>query len=366
MKPSFVTFVGGWGDTPVERMMADAHQAIVRDTLERAASTGAFENLVLVTDSPDIAQNVTDSVSVEASSSPFHFGSELRRIARKYHMESIFYTGGGAVPLLSLGQMTDIARQLTESSDTVISNNPYSGDLIGFTPATALEKVELPTIDNPLPQILEREGDLTAVSLPKDVTTLLDVDTPTDLAILGLYPSIGSNLRGYLDSVKLDNRRVKQIAKLMTVREAELLVAGRVGSYVWSRLEQETACRTRVISEERGMRSDSRDTQGKVTSILGLHLEQVGSREFFQHLAQLGDAAVLDTRVLFHHLRLCLEPSDRYLSDMMRPNEIENAWLREFTRAALEAPIPVIFGGHSLVSGGLLAMIDIAWANIDS
>ena len=362
MKPLFVTFVGGWGATPVERMMSGAHRAMVRDTLERAASTGEFQQLVLVADFPDLA----GTASIEPPLSPFHFGRELQRITHKYRMEKVFYIGGGALPLLSADGIAEIARQLAQSNETVISNNPYSGDLIAFTPAAALDKIELPAIDNPLPRLLEAEAGLTGHSLPKDVTTLLDVDTPTDLAILSLYPSIGPNLRSYLDAVELDTRRIERIAKLMTVRESELLVAGRVGSYVWSKLEQETACRTRIISEERGMRTDGRDARGAAKSVLGLYAEQVGPGQFFKHLAQLGDGVVLDTRVLFNHLGLDLEPSDRYLSDMMQPDGIKNEWLREFTQAAIEAPVPAVFGGHSLVSGGLLAMIDIAWSGIDS
>ena len=362
MKPSFVTFVGGWGDTPVERMMSDAHRAMVRDTLEQAASTGAFQQLVVVADLPDLAGRV----SVEPPLSPFHFGRELRRIAHKYRMEKVFYVGGGALPLLSADRMAEIADQLAQSDDTVISNNPYSGDLIAFTPAAALDDIELPAIDNPLPRLLEAEAGLTGNSLPKDVTTLLDVDTPTDLAILSLYPSTGPNLREHLGAVDLDTRRIEQIARLMTVRESELLVAGRIGSYAWSKLEQETACRTRIISEERGMRTDGREARGSARSVLGLHIERVGPGRFFEHMAQLGEGVILDTRVLFSHLGLNLEPSDRYLSDMMQPDGIENEWLREFTQAAIEAPVPVVLGGHSLVSGGLLAMIDIAWSGHDS
>jgi len=40
---------------------------------------------------------------------------------------------------------------------------------------------------------------------------------------------------------------------------------------------------------------------------------------------------------------------------------VEEPFLREFTRAAVEAPIPVLLGGHSLVFGDLMALIEFAW-----
>jgi hypothetical protein len=41
--------------------------------------------------------------------------------------------------------------------------------------------------------------------------------------------------------------------------------------------------------------------------------------------------------------------------------------VREFTQAALSAAVPVVLGGHSLVSGGLYALVEAAWArsNVD-
>ena len=40
---------------------------------------------------------------------------------------------------------------------------------------------------------------------------------------------------------------------------------------------------------------------------------------------------------------------------------IETAWLRELTQAAAEASVPVLLGGHALVSDGLRLLVDAAW-----
>jgi hypothetical protein len=40
--------------------------------------------------------------------------------------------------------------------------------------------------------------------------------------------------------------------------------------------------------------------------------------------------------------------------------------LRRFTEAALACPIPLVLGGHTLVSGGLYVLIEAAWARSET
>src|SRR6185437_7376806 len=82
-------------------------------------------------------------------------------------------------------------------------------------------------------------------------------------------------------------------------------------------------------------------------------------------LADLGNAAFNDSRVLCNHPRINPSPSDRFYSDLLRPDAIEDAIVRDFTRAAANAPIPIVLGGHSLVSGGLWTLIDATWLKRD-
>ncbi|MDO9066502.1 MAG: hypothetical protein Q7U96_05410, partial [Chloroflexota bacterium] len=49
----------------------------------------------------------------------------------------------------------------------------------------------------------------------------------------------------------------------------------------------------------------------------------------------------------------------------MQPELIANPFARQFTEAAMQAPIPVVLGGHTLVAGGLWALIDAAWQEKD-
>jgi hypothetical protein len=147
--------------------------------------------------------------------------------------------------------------------------------------------------------------------------------------------------------------------------KAEVLLAGRVGSQVWSHFERETACRMRVYSEERGMQAAGRDSSGDARSILAYQLREVGPQRLFAQLAEMADAAVIDTRPLLAHLGSGASRADRFWSDLRCPDEIREPSLREFTQAAVAAPLPVLVGGHSLVAGGLMLLTDAAWREED-
>jgi hypothetical protein len=101
------------------------------------------------------------------------------------------------------------------------------------------------------------------------------------------------------------------------------------------------------------MRASGRLARGEVRSLLGALLESIGPERFFALLGELCDVALLDTRVLFAHLRLTPGTADRFASDQLAPAAIADPTVRAFTAAAAAAPVPVLLGGHSLVSGGL-------------
>jgi hypothetical protein len=122
----------------------------------------------------------------------------------------------------------------------------------------------------------------------------------------------------------------------------------------------------RLFAEERGLQAAGRDLNGQARSLLAYHLQAVGTRRFFGELAQLGQAAFIDTRPLFAHMELKPSRPDRFLSDAMQPDGIEDAWVREFTVAACQAPIPVVLGGSSLVASGVQLLSEAAWRRKDA
>jgi hypothetical protein len=155
----------------------------------------------------------------------------------------------------------------------------------------------------------------------------------------------------------------RRVMRVLCDGTAELVVAGRVGSATWQYLERETACRVRVISEERGLAAAGPGHRAR--SVLGYLLEDHGPAGLFGRLGELGDAVVLDTRILAAHLAVTWSREDRFQSDLLAPGNISDGLLRELTEAAVDCPVPVILGGHSLVSGGLMALTDAAWLEHD-
>lgn len=97
-------------------------------------------------------------------------------------------------------------------------------------------------------------------------------------------------------------------------------------------------------------------------SILGLVLDDRGPSALGHALAELGDAAMVDTRVLLAH-RLGADEAawppaeDRFASDLLLADAIGDPWLRALTASARDARIPVVLGGHSVVGPGLRLLV---------
>lgn len=356
-------FVGTRWASPVEAMLSGAYQAIALDTIARAREAGAFERIVVATNSTEFARLAQClPVEVDLDDGMFHFGQRLRGLVHRYRPPRVFYLGAGSGPLLTADDLASAARLLACSENTAISNNYFSADMVGYTPAAAIEDIELPANDNDLPYRLVRQAGLRHVALPRGAGTMIDVDTPTDLAVLRLHPGAGPHTHSFLATAALDSIPLAATLPILRDPSRQIVVAGRVSQAVWARLEDDFRCGVRVYAEERGMRASGREARGEVRSLLGFLLEEAGPHAFFQHLAELGQAAFLDSRVLFHHCHWNPSAADRFYSDLLDAESISDARVREFTRAARRAPIPVVLGGHSLVSGGLWVLADLCHA----
>ena len=367
-RPTLVVFLGGLGDTPVEQMVGSAQRGAALDTIEAALSTGAFERTILATDQA-CDQDLPPGLELDIDDGPFHFGRRLAGIIRRHSLTSVVYLGGGSMPLLDGAGLSQITQGL--EGDRARTNNRFSSDLVAF-PITpdVLAAVEGVDRDNSLARAIEESAGLTLEELPRTVATQMDIDSPSDLAVLALTGEGGPRLRDYLRSLESETHSTGQalsltayqrVLPLLTDREAQIVVAGRVGSHAWQYLERETACRVRLFAEERGLESDDRASTGTARSLLGFVIEAAGIDRFFELLPQLGDAAFIDTRVLLAHMRIDATREDRFLSDLGNWTAISDPFLRDFTRLATEADIPVLLGGHSLMSGGLMALNECAW-----
>ena len=102
-------------------------------------------------------------------------------------------------------------------------------------------------------------------------------------------------------------------------------------------------------------------------SLLADWLERLGPVDLIGELSGLGDGVILDSRVLMAALAGSSRAADwppaeeRFASDFLDAPGIATPWLAELTQAAGNAPIPILLGGHSLVSDGLRILVDAAW-----
>jgi hypothetical protein len=260
---------------------------------------------------------------------------------------------------LSPTKLARVAHSIATARERVITNNYFSSDWAAWTPGTAITRIEPPALDNDLAWRLNRQAGLDVAVWPKSAATLFDIDTPTDLMILSRSPQLSPRLGAYLQRLPLETARVDALAQLLNDPRAELVVAGRVSAFTIQQLEQNSPAQFRVFSEERGMRASGRLARGAVRSLLGMLYESVGPQRFFERLAELGQGAILDTRVLLAHGGRQVATPDRFYCDTLEAEKIVDAFAREFTLAARESGLPLLLGGHSLVSGGLAALLEL-------
>jgi CTP:molybdopterin cytidylyltransferase MocA len=356
---------GSGQGSEVECMVAQARQAITLDTVDKALTVEGIDRVIVSTNSHSLAEQLRDKsicVELDTPGEEFHFGRQLLALIDKYKIEKLFYMGGGSGPLLSAEEMGHIAESLLSADRLLIANNFYSTDFVGLTPASILKDTDPPAFDNDLGWLLGETLGLPIRELPRTAATQLDVDTPIDLMTLKLHPAAGRHLQQYLESLDLDISHLEEAIEFFTKREAMVVVAGRVSAATWTYLESETACQVRLFAEERGMRASGRQARGKARSLLGFYLDEVGEERFFATLGTLGQAAFIDSRVIFAHRGLWPPAADRFYSDLRQPEKIADPFVKRFTEAAMQAPIPIVLGGHSLVAGGLYALIEAAWA----
>ncbi len=368
-KVSLIIFSGGEGDSIPEKMVARAREAVALDTIAKARRIEGIGRIIVATASARFAQRLAAlpiQVEQDTPGQPFHFGRRLQQLISDHHLGKPLYMGGGSGALLTERELRMTVEAVLSSRRILVTNNFHSTDFCAFSPGEAINCIEPPLYDNNLSWLLREKLDLSVVHLPRTLGTIVDVDTPADLLVLKLHPATPPQTRRYLEGLPLDTSRLECALHVFTSRDREALVAGRVSSNMWQYLERQTACRVRLISEERAMRASGRQARGEVRSLLGYHLQAVGAKQFFAELSQLADAAFLDSRVLMAHRGPLPKAADRFWSDLYRPKEIENPFLQEFTTEAMHASLPVVLGGHSLVSGGLCALVDTAWQRLDA
>ncbi len=361
--PTLILLHGQTGTGEAERMVGQARLAAA-GVSARAAREGGFGQVVLATDDPEAAGDGTYAVDIDEAGVPFSLRERVLGLVGKLGVEGVAVMGAGALPLLTGEDFGAVAEGLGRGGDVAVTNNFYSSDLTAWAPGEALVRVGPFERDNVLARRLRDEAGLDVSVLPRSVRTAFDLDTPAELAVLALSEATPSAIREALPPEgSLPLRPYRALMPLLCDPDAEILVAGRVASATWGHLERETACRVRVVSEERGLASAPEGHAPR--SLTGRLLEELGIERFAEELASLADGVVLDTRVLLAHTGSRASREDRFQSDLLVPEKVADPRLRDLTAALAAAEVPVLVGGHSLLSGGLMALADQAWLEND-
>jgi hypothetical protein len=289
------------------------------------------------------------------------FGARLRALVADSFRptDGIVVLGSGSIPLAREADLRALVETAASGERRALVNNRYSADVVALGRVDGLASVPDLAGDNALPRWLEEVAQYEVGDLRRRSHLAMDIDSPLDLVLLDREPADEGTERA--------RDRLEALRAIADDRRAELLVAGRTSATTLRWLEGSTSCRVRALIEERGLRASARVAlaprsdarpQRPPRSILGLALDDRGPGALGSIVAELADGAFIDTRVLLAH-RLGADesawppPEDRFASDLLLAERIVDPWLQALTAAALDAPVPILLGGHSLVGPGI-------------
>lgn len=315
-----------------------------------------------------VAAGADDVRLVSGPSDDTPFGARLRAVLAEAGKGpfGLVVLGSGSIPLAGPVDLRAFVATAARDTQDALANNRYSADVVAIARADALPRLpDLPG-DNALPRWLEGQAAWSVADMRSRWRLQVDLDSPLDVELIrpGALPAnVATRVRERLEAVR----------DVAADRRLEMVVAGRTSAGTLRWLERHAAARVRALVEERGLRASAREALGSTgeagetadarpqrppRSILGALLDRDGPEALGDRLAELGEAALVDSRVLLAH-RLGADeaawpsPENRFASDLLDADRVADPWLRALTRSAADAPIPILLGGHTLVGPGL-------------
>jgi hypothetical protein len=297
-----------------------------------------------------------DAVRIDRGPPAPTFGERVEELAGELR-GGLVLLGAGSVARLTLGDARRLVAVAAGGGRRALTNNRYSSDVCALSDGSVLRGLPPLSGDNALTRWLAEEAGFTVDELPARARLAFDLDSPLDLALLALLPRPPAGLGRLAAARGLAVPRLAELRALARDPQRELLVFGRSSSTALRWLETHTACRVRFLAEERGLRT-SPAGQRPPRATLGRLLEARGADALATVVEELADGAILDSRVLLAD-RLGADergwpaPEDRFASDLQRPLDVADPWLRAMTAAAAAAASPILLGGHTLLGPGL-------------
>jgi len=363
-----VLMLGAPGSGDLVQSVAAARLAAATDSIAALAAIPSIERIILA-HSPEVKLDLTSPsdtplvLDADPVGAAFHFGRRLVELIERYQLDRVFYLGAGSQPLLPASELGEAVGRLAAATEpTLVTNNLRSADWVGFNQAAKLTEIaSWLNRDNMLAWRLRENLKYGVVALPASAASRLDIDTPFDLQVLALHPHTTHYLRAYLTQLAptLNLTRLQEALAVLRQPGSRVTLIGRVSSAAADLLGARQLW-TRVFSEERGMVASQRQMEGQVFSFIADHIERAGEGEFVSQLARTSDLVLFDTRVYMAHHHIWPTDEERFASDLGLAQKISDVRLRRLTEAVRAAQVPILLGGHNVVSGGVYALAEIA------
>lgn len=289
------------------------------------------------------------------SSEGFHLGKVLASLVEELFPDRLLYFSAGSGFLLDEKEIKELIA-IDFPTPFGVFNNFYSTDFALLAPPDTAVLREMRG-DNALGWSHWRAG-YRCFELPRNAKTQLDIDTPGELQVLAWDQGLPEELREILAHVPRDRARV--LLDTLVSPGKRLFIVGRVSGHLLRFLERTSACRTQALIEGRGMKAEGLP----VRSLLLELFRAKGPRGLIAAMAGIGDVVVWDVRTLFGALGIWPEPEERFAFDLLEWEELDDPLLQELARAVAEAPVPMILGGHALVSGAMYLAVELAWKRV--
>ncbi len=364
LQKAAVIFEGGPApQDDLQETLTGLRHAITLDTVEKYLAAG-LDQVVVATNFPALAraaERLGARIYDTRDDGPFHFGRTLQRVVSELGADALLYCSGAALPLISQAEIQWIVEAMSQHSPCVVVNNLQSVDLVAWNPAHYIQRITPPDNDNFLGWLL-REAGMERILIPNSAGIHFDLDTPTDYLILLVSGLGGPRARAAVKAIDWPTDRLMKAADVLAADLPEVAAIGRVGTPIIDHFNRYLRVRLRIFSEERGMKALRREEEGAVVSLVADMIDDLGPKRFFKRLESICSAVFFDTRVVFANRGRRVSEWDRFHSDLGQVEKIHDPWVRSFTEAAMSSEIPVVLGGHSVVSGGLWVLADRAIA----
>jgi len=352
-----------YGLSPAEKWVGEGIQAACLDLIARIKSLGLGLSIhVLAAEEEDrVLTKQHGAIALESSQESFHFGKALENFIFEQDVERLAYFGAGSAPLISDDILRGAFEQILHAdSPNAVVNNLHSTDWAIFSHAKSLNGIaERFPSDNPIGWVLSNEWGFHVDALPASAATRTDIDTPTDLMMMREHPAIGPHLHEfYMKHPIRGFDRIHTIKTILSTPANHLTIIGRASSSLWQELEKRTQIWTRIFAEERGMVASGRMGRGEVKSLIAAIVDEWGPGEFVRYLGLISDAVLWDTRVWMAHHGDWPSKADRFSADLGWVDDVNEPNLKELTLAISQSRIPILTGGHGIVAGGLLALLE--------